>query len=439
MSRMKVSIYGLWHLGTVTAVGLAQKGFDVTAIDEDPTLIERLKKGQPPTFEPGLEETLLAQQQAGQLRFTTDLDAIRETETLWITVDTPIDEEDRADLVALRLRIEQSLSRTRDGMRVILSSQAPVGFTDKIEHWMHSTGLKAVVCYSPENLRLGQALKGFLEPDRIIVGLRQPEHKHFFEPIFSAISPRLEWMSILSAEMAKHAINSFLASSVVFANELGVLCDQVGADAREVERALKTELRIGPKAYVRPGAAFGGGTLARDVHYLLSLSQKDRETPSPLLNAILTSNRYHEGWTRRVLEHSLTPLSGRRIAVLGLTYKAGTDTLRRSWVITLCRWLQSMGVIVTAYDPLVSELPRDLIPILRLAKNRVQALEDADAAVIGVDDAETRALPSQVWSALRAKFIVDPNGVLLSSLKSSLQDIEYFAVGSRRKKKEQPS
>src|SRR5262249_38272086 len=159
---------------------------------------------------------------------------------------------------------------------------------------------------------------------------------------------RIEWMTVESAEMTKHALNSFLATSVAFANELAGLCERVGADAGDVERGLKTDPRIGPRAYVRPGAAFAGGTLARDVSFLIEMRRAE-ERPPHLMSAVQESNEAHKDWPRRRLVELVGDPRGKAIAILGLTYKPGTDTLRRSTAVETARWLGDRGARVTAF------------------------------------------------------------------------------------------
>ena len=171
-------------------------------------------------------------------------------------------------------------------------------------------------------------------------------------------------MSVESAEMTKHAINAFLATSVTFINEIAALCEQTGADAKEVERGLKTEKRIGPSAYLGPGTAFAGGTLARDIVFLKALGTAVH-LQTPVMDGVDASNREHRNWARRRLAATLAPLDGRIVAVWGLTYKPGTDTLRRSTAVELCRWLVQQGVHVRVHDPAAGELPPDLHHVLR--------------------------------------------------------------------------
>ncbi len=224
----------------------------------------------------------------------------------------------------------------------------PVHFAERIEKYLQVSVSSTVILfllYSPENLRLGKAIQVFENPDRIVIGVRKRQDIALISPIFSSISDRLEWMGIASAEITKHAINAFLAISIVFADEIAALCESVGADALEVERGLKTEERIGQKAYVKPGSAFAGGTLARDINFLIKIGEEHKRI-NYLFEAVRESNAHHKDWAKRKCMEYLKDLKGRAITVLGLTYKPGTGALRRSWSVELCKWLNSQGAII---------------------------------------------------------------------------------------------
>jgi UDPglucose 6-dehydrogenase len=280
----------------------------------------------------------------------------------------------------------------------------------------------------PENLRLGKAIDIFLQPDRVIVGLDNSQHKSTIESLLKPFSDRLIWMTVVSAEMTKHAINAFLAISVTFINEISTLCETVGADARQVEQGLKSEERIGPKAYLRPGAAIGGGTLMRDIQYLKQLgTQTERKTF--LLSAIEDSNRYHTEWSCRKLRSLLAELRGKKVAMLGLTYKAGTDTLRRSTAIETCQWLHAQGTEVNAYDPTISALPDDLATIINIKTSIDDALQQADAVVIATEWPQFRDLHAdQFIQHLKQTFVVDPGGYVAKNIAGDAR-IQYYSVG----------
>ena len=205
------------------------------------------------------------------------------------------------------------------GTLVLISSQVPVGTTHKLERsYAEAYPDKAIsFAYAPENLRLGRAIEVFTDPDRVVVGLRSTSAESFSndrDRVVALLQPfteRLEWMSVESAEMTKHALNAFLATSVAFINEVSTLCEQVGADAKEVERGLKSESRIGPRAYLNPGAAFAGGTLARDIAFLEAIGVEHQQ-PTPLLSGVRASNSNHRNWVRRKLQTLIGPCKIRK-------------------------------------------------------------------------------------------------------------------------------
>jgi UDPglucose 6-dehydrogenase len=268
----------------------------------------------------------------------------------------------------------------------------------------------------------------FLRPDRVVVGVRSQADRARVEALFRPITDRLEWMSIESAEMTKHALNAFMATSVTFINEIASLCEAAGADAKEVERGLKTDARIGPRAYLSPGSAFSGGTLARDVTTLSRLGAGCGR-PIALLSAVLESNEFHKGWASRKLETLFTALRGRRIAVWGLTYKPGTDTLRRSAAVELCRWLSLQGALVHAHDPAVGGLPVELAPVATLHPTPLAAVQGAAALVVATEWSDYRSISAEaVLSAMEVPVVIDPGRFLIGTLGSESK-IRYITIG----------
>jgi UDPglucose 6-dehydrogenase len=281
---------------------------------------------------------------------------------------------------------------------------------------------------SPENLRLGKALDVFRNPDRVVIGVRTPGDRETLERLFAPITTRLEFMSVESAEMTKHAINAFLATSVTFINEIAALCERSGADAREVERGLKSEKRIGAYAYLGPGAAFAGGTLARDVMFLKHLG-RDVDRPTPLMDGVEASNRAHRTWAERRLQSLLGSLHGKVVSVWGLTYKPGTDTLRRSTAVELCVWLLGQGAAVRVHDPAVAELPPTLHGVVR-ASSPIDAASGADALVVATEWPEYRAVEAtELAAALRHHLVIDANGYLRNVVGADAR-FRHFAVGT---------
>lgn len=433
---MKVCVLGLWHLGTVTAACLAAGGHEVVGVDFAADTVQQLQAGYPPLFEPGLEDLVRRGLAEGRLCFTTDVvTALDGADVVWVAYDTPVDSEDQADVEFVIDRVTRLFPALPAGILVLISSQLPVGTTRQLEQEYAAAYPQKPVAfvYSPENLRLGNALKAFTQPDRVIVGVRtvggsQSTVRERVATLLRPFTKRIEWMSVESAEMTKHALNAFLATSVAFINEVASLCEQVGADAKEVERGLKSEMRIGPQAYLGPGAAFAGGTLARDIAFLAQIGAAHQQS-THLLSAVRTSNDAHKQWVQRKLQVLLGEVHGQTVAVWGLAYKPGTDTLRRSSAVELCEWLARQGVQVQAHDPAVTALPEELARQFALCPTPVAALQGAAALVVATGWTEYRSLTADaVVSAMRLPVVIDPNRFLEKTLGNDPR-IRYATVG----------
>ncbi|HLG97418.1 MAG TPA: nucleotide sugar dehydrogenase [Bryobacteraceae bacterium] len=427
---MNVCVFGLWHLGSVTAACVAEH-FPTVGLDFDSTTVADLNEGKPPILEPGLDQLTSQGLSRGTLRFTDCVpNAVGEADLVWVTFDTPVDEDDRADTQYVERQIASIFPHLRPGTVLLISSQMPVGSTRQLEAAYREQYPDGDVhfAYSPENLRLGKALTAFRQPERIIVGTTDAEGRQRLETLLSPFCKNLIWMSIESAEMTKHALNAFLASSIAFINEIAVICEDTGADAKHVEMGLKTDERIGPRAYLGAGGPFAGGTLARDISFLTSKAAT-LGVAVPLLESVRLSNNLHKNWPRRKLEALLGNLTGKRVAVLGLTYKPGTNTLRRSAAIELCRWLFDQGAQVTAFDPVVRDLPVELSRIIVISASAVEALRNCDAAVVTTEWPLFRELAAADFiDNMKNPNVLDANRFLEKKLASA-PNIRYIAVG----------
>ena len=427
---MKICIFGLWHLGAVTAACLAERGFSVAGLDFENNIIDGFNKGSAPIFEPDLDESIKKSLAKGTLKFSNDPKAaVGDSDILWITFDTPVDESDNADVDFVFNNIKNILRFLKENSGIIISSQVPVGFTNRIEREIKKISKNKImhVAYSPENLRLGKAIQAFNSPGRIIIGIRNDIDRVFFEPFFKKLSDNLIWMKVESAEMTKHAINSFLALSVTYINEIASLCEFLGADAKEVEIGLKSEERIGKKAYLKPGAAFAGGTLARDVNFLNTLSKKFHVS-SYLLSGINKSNNFHKTWIQRKIKQNFNNLIGKKFLIIGLTYKEGTNTLRRSLSIELIEWLIKQKAKLFAYDPAISSLPEYLSKKVEL----IAAFDNItimDCLIIMTEKAAFfNEVKPDFFSIIKNKIIIDANGLIEDKLINSSK-MNYFKVG----------
>ncbi len=431
---MRIVVLGLWHLGCVTAACMARAGHQVTGLDPDPGVVEGLARGRAPLSEPGLDGLIAEGLKRGNLSFGGDPAAVLASgDLLWVAFDTPVDEDDRADTEWVVERVRECFPHLKAGSLIMVSSQLPVGSAAALQAQVDRAraGAGIRVCVSPENLRLGGALEAFLNPDRVVAGVPDAAAREAVAELFRPVTGRVEWMSPASAEMTKHAINAFLALSVVFINEIAGLCERTGADAREVERGLKSESRIGPKAYLGAGSAFAGGTLARDLVFLDGIARREGG-PGGLFASALESNARHRGWPRQALESALGTVRGRRVAVLGMAYKPGTSTLRRSEGLELCRWLLGKGARVSAADPLVESLPGDFGGVA-LSRDWQTALEGAEALVVMNSAPEWKGIRlSDLAGRNPAPRVVDPSGLLADQAVPA--GLEYLRVGLGRRR-----
>jgi UDPglucose 6-dehydrogenase len=431
---MTVCVYGLWHLGTVTAACLASRGIATVGLAETPAAAAELNAGKAPLFEPGLDALLAQGLQGGTLSFTNDVAAaVSSADLLWVNFDTPVDDDDVADVGYVLDRVRGTFPHLKDDAVILISSQVPVGSTALLEHDFAAVakGRKVSFAYSPENLRLGDAIRVFTEPERIVIGVRSDSGPKVIGPVLKPFCQTLLWTRVESAEMVKHALNSYLATCVTFTNEIASICESVSADMREVEAALRLDPRIGKKAYVRAGSAFGGGTLARDVQFLKSIA-KDGDVRVPVLAAVLESNDHHKGWVVRHLRRQLGALAGKRVGVLGLAYKAGTDAIRRSVAIEVIEELMAEGAEVTVFDPKVAALPEPLSSAVTIASSAHAVFKGSEAVVLATEWPQFRELDfAALVPSMKRAMLIDQNAFASKQL-ADLSGLDYIVAGKVR-------
>jgi len=428
-NNIQISVVGLWHLGSVTASCLAEKNFKVIAYDQDKEIINNFKNGTLPIFEPGLEDLVNINISRSTLSFSSDPNSLIDSDLIWVTYDTPVNDQDIADVEFVINNIVELFPYFKNDSVVLVSSQLPVGSLSYLEKIFINKFPSKNVSFacSPENLRLGKAIDVFMNPDRIIVGVRNEEAKYKIQNILHSITENIIWMKVESAEMTKHALNAFLATSVVFINELAVLCEYVGASASEVEQGLKSEIRIGKKAYLRPGSAFDGGTLARDLTYLVE-KEKEHKLSSIFFSSILQSNENHKKWVVNKISTEFVTLQNKKIGILGLTYKPGTNTLRRSMAVEICSILHKKGVKISAFDPSITHLPIDIDSFITLESKIDDVIIDKDAVIVATEWPAFKELASFDFSKLSNELvIIDPNSFLQVELNKS--GIRYISIG----------
>lgn len=352
----KIAVIGLWHLGEIYSAGLAELGHLVIGIDMDARVIADLSRNTPPLAEPGLTDLLMTNRQFGRLSYTTDFGRIKECDVVWLTSDTPIDKSDNARIRGIFDTLEQAGPYLKNGVVIVISSQLPVGTSLKIKKFLKKQNpkLKFEYVYTPENLRLGTAVKSFFEPGRIVVGADTDRAFETMEAIFKNLNTTIVRMNPTSAEMVKHALNAFLATSLSFTYDIADLCEKVGVDIVQVSKALRLDPRIGQSAYIDANIGFSGGTLGRDLRFLLA-EAKHHAIKLPVISAVWNKNCQRKALVYAKLKAQLGNIRGKRISVLGLTYKPGTTTLRRSLAMEIVADLKAMGVRLNLHDPFVKK------------------------------------------------------------------------------------
>jgi len=430
---MNLAVIGLWHLGTVMSAVFAEAGHHVIAFDTC-DVIERLRRLDLPVAEPGLRELVKDQVYLRRLRYEHAPSELAQCKIVWITYDTPVRDDDTADSNAVIENVSKILPFVDAGSLVVVSSQMPIGSVAELERRAGASfpALNLRFACSPENLRLGKSLAYLRNVDRFIIGVRDDRDAALLREALAPLSARIEVMSVESAEMTKHAVNTFLATSVAFINELAALCERTGADARDVERGLKSDARIGKGAYVRAGGPYAGGTLARDVSFVIENERRCGLEPL-FFQGVRAANDYHASWLQRRFIEVLGDPAGRTIAVLGLVYKAGTDTLRGSNAVAFARWFSDRCGRVVAYDPALRDLADDLKTNILLRRSATDTLQDADAAFVATDYDEFKELDAAAFMARMSQAIIFDPGRFLSQQIQTDARLRYYAIGMGHK------
>lgn len=406
-----IAVVGLWHLGTVTAAVMAEAGHNVLAFD-DAGVVADLNSDRLPVSEPGLAGLWSAQRAAGRLRTTANLEDLADVPFVWICYDTPLDAQDRPDVAFVRSRIEKVVDALRAPATIAVSSQMPVGSIARLEEYAAGRGRSEIgFAAIPENLRLGGAIAYLRSPDRFVVGTRRARDRERIAAVLKPLAAPIVAIGVESAEMTKHALNAFLATSVVFANEIAAIAEHVGADAREIEEGLKSDVRIGRRAYLRAGEAFSGGTLARDIGFLLELGKQHDVAPLQI-DGTQQSNEEHKRWLDRSLSGLLSGEAHPRVALLGLTYKPGTDTLRSSAAMMLAGRLTALGMDVVGFDPAITNDRPELRGVVTRVAGIDEALRGADVAVLMTAWPQFSEIPAASWLLMRKRSLVDPQRFL---------------------------
>ncbi len=415
---MKIAMVGAGYVGLVSGACLADFGHDVVCIDKDPAKIASLLDGVMPIFEPGLAELVAANVKSGRLTFSTDLaEAMDGAAAIFIAVGTPSRRGDgHADLTFVYEVAHEVGANLKTPAVIVTKSTVPVGTGDEVERIIRESGANTqfAVVSNPEFLREGAAIGDFKRPDRIVIGAEDAFGKQVmsevYRPLFLNKAPIL-FTSRRSAELIKYAANAFLATKITFINEMADLCEKVGADVQDVSRGIGLDNRIGAK-FLHAGPGYGGSCFPKDTLALLKTAE-DYDSPTRIVEAVVKVNDSRKrAMGRKVVDALGGDARGKRVAMLGLTFKPNTDDMRDSPAIAIAQTLSDAGASVIAYDPEGMELARPLMPGVEMAESPYDAIEGADAIVLVTEWDAFRALDlERVKQIARAPVLVDLRNV----------------------------
>ena len=395
---MKIAMIGTGYVGLVSGVCFSDFGHDVVCVDKDPKKVEQLKNGIAPIYEPGLEDLMAKNVNAGRLSFTGNLsDAVDGADAVFIAVGTPTRRGDgHADLTYVMAAAEEIATALTGYAVVVTKSTVPVGTNRQVKQVVSKANPKANfdVASNPEFLREGAAIDDFMRPDRVVVGVQNERAAEVMNEIYRPLYLRefpIMATDLESAEMIKYAANSFLATKITFINEIAALCEKTGADVKMVSKGMGLDGRIGDK-FLHAGPGYGGSCFPKDTQALARMGQ-DHATPMQLTETVIKVN---DQVKRRMIDKIVDlcggSVNGKVITVLGVTFKPNTDDMRDSPSLTIVPWLVGNGTKVRVVDPQGKREGEGLLPGVAWNEDVYKATQNADAVVILTEWNEFRAL-----------------------------------------------
>ena len=431
----KICVIGTGYVGLVTGTCFSDMGHDVTCLDIDETRIEQLKQGIMPIYEPGLQQLVDQNVEAGRLTFTTSYaEGLQDAEFAFIAVGTPSDADGDAEMKYVKMAAESIGRNLSHEIIIVNKSTVPVGTGDLVAEIIndlngHQPPPFSVVS-NPEFLREGSAVNDFMSPDRVVLGSTNPEAAEKVADLYEALRSPIMITDLRTAEMIKYASNAFLATRISFINEIANICESLGADVREVARGMGMDKRIGP-AFLDAGLGWGGSCFPKDVQALAHMAEVRGAHPQ-LLQAVMDIN-----WNQRIravnkLENALGGLDGRTIGVLGLSFKPNTDDTRDAPALDIIRLLLARGATVQAFDPQAMQASKREIPDLQLRQNPYEVAQDADALLLATEWNEFKSLDfERINAKMRGNVIIDGRNIWDGG---DLHDLgfDYYGMGVPR-------
>jgi len=431
---MKISFVGTGYVGLVSGVMMSHLGHDIVCLDVDKNKISKLKNKEAPIYEPGLTKYIEKYANTKRLQFVHGYDSsIADSDCLFITVGTPPKENGDADLSGIFQAVESASEYINPECVIVLKSTVPPGTCQQVREFMHNKGKDIHIVSNPEFLREGNAIKDFIEPDRIVIGTHSKHALKIMQQVYKPLTDQgvpLVETNLSTSELIKYAANTFLANKIAFINEMADLCEIVGADIDTLSTGVGLDKRIG-KDFLRAGPGFGGSCFPKDILALQQLANKV-DSDFLILDAVIKANRNRPNSMMNKISNALDgSIKNKKLTILGLTYKAGTDDLRSSPAIDLINLLQQQGADITAYDPKGMINVDKYFDNLNCADSIDLAIKDSDAIIIATEWPEFRELDLNKTKALvKTPNIIDLRNLLEPELVTSL-GFKYYSIGRK--------
>ncbi|WBX84783.1 UDP-glucose dehydrogenase family protein [Sphingosinicella microcystinivorans] len=415
---MRIAMIGTGYVGLVSGACFSEFGHSVTCVDLNAAVIERLKAGEIPIFEPGLDDLVARNVKAGRLTFTTDLAAgVKDADAVFIAVGTPSRRGDgHADLSYVYAAARQIAEAAPETCVIVNKSTVPVGTATEVERIAREAAPeKAIsVASNPEFLREGSAIEDFMRPDRVVCGVADDHAREVLKAIYRPLSLRevpILFADRPTAEVIKYAANAFLAVKISFINEIADLCEKVGADVQGVAKGIGLDKRIGPK-FLHPGPGYGGSCFPKDTLALLKTAEDNDVALQIVAATVKVNDERKRAMADRIIAACGGSVDGKTIGILGLTFKPNTDDMREAPSLVIIPALQAAGAKVKAFDPEGMRAAAALLPGVEMCGDAYAALDGADAAVLLTEWNEFRALDlGRVRDGLKAPVFVDLRNV----------------------------
>jgi len=428
---VNISIVGTGYVGLVTGACFAELGNRVICADNNSHKIADLKKGMIPIYEPGLEELVKINVKKKRLSFTASIkEAVQKSAVIFIAVGTPSLENGEADLTGVE-NVAHNIALNLTGYRLIVEKSTVPVETGKWVKQTISTYVKHKVKFdiasNPEFLREGQAINDFMHPDRIVIGVESKKAKEILASLYKPLNAPLVVTDIKSAELIKHASNSFLATKISFINAISQICDKVGADVAEVAQGMGLDKRIGP-GFLNAGIGYGGSCFPKDVDAFVNISEK-LGCSFDLLKGVRAINQQQKELFLNKIKDVLWIIKDKTIGILGLSFKPNTDDIRSSPAIDIIRALQSEGAKIKAYDPCAMEKTKEVLDKIRFCKDPYEVAKESDCLLVLTEWDEFKELDfAKIKKSLKRPFLIDGRNIYEPQRMKKL-GFNYIGIG----------